>query len=121
MPSVDVKYAGDINKLFLLVGNPKLLVITRLPVPSLEIATNNVNSELHVTLVHWLFAADVRVIHLIPSELVIIRSPPKPQTATKMDNSALHVTLRHWLSAADALVVHVIPSGDVMTRLPLPD
>jgi hypothetical protein len=52
LPSVDVKYAGDISNVFLLAGIPKLLVMTRVPVPVEATTTNTLSSGLHVRPYH---------------------------------------------------------------------
>jgi hypothetical protein len=54
-------------------------VITRLPAPVIPTATNRPLA--YVTLSHRLSAADVRLVHVIPSGLVITRSPA-PDCAT---------------------------------------
>ena len=73
------------------------------------------------TLSHWLSAADVLVVHVIPSVLVITPLPvPVQATATNMPLSADQHTLVQPLFAADVLAVHVIPSALVITRFPVP-
>ena len=92
-------------------------VITRLPLPFVATATKRPLT--YVTEVHGLLAADVWIVHVIPSGLVITRlSEPLVATATK--RPLPKVTEVQLLSLADAWLVHVIPSGLVMTRLPLP-
>jgi hypothetical protein len=51
---------------------------------------------------HELSTADVLVVQVMPSGLVIILLPmPELAVATKIDNSGAHVTKSHELSAAD--------------------
>ena len=66
-----------------------------------------------------LSAADVRLVHVIPSGLVITRLPvPLPLTAT---NKPLpYVTEYQSLFAADVRDVQLTPSGLVITRFPVP-
>ena len=55
-----------------------------------------------------MFAAEVLVVHVIPSEDVMTRLPdPESATATNKLSSALHVTPRQLLSAAETRVLHV--------------
>ena len=70
--------------------------MTLLFVPDVATATNSLSSGLQTTLLHELSAADVLVVHVIPSGDVITRFPiPDHATATKIDNSELHATPRH--------------------------
>ena len=64
-------------------------------------------------------AAEVRLVQVIPSGLVITRFPvPEKATATK--SPLPYVTEFQLLSAADVRLVQVTPSGLVITRFPVP-
>ena len=69
---------------------------------------------------HELLAAEVRVVQLIPSVLVMTRLPvPVVATATKRPSP--FVTDCQSLLAAEVPLVQVMPLGLVMTRLPVPE
>ena len=80
------------------------------------------NSGLHAILRHAKSAADVRIVHVTPSGLVITRFPdPVDATAAKRFRDGAHATERHSLSAGVVRLVHVMPSLDVAARFPVPD
>ena len=87
-------------------------VITRLPVPSLLTATNKPLP--YVTEYHWLPAAELRLVQVIPSGLVITRLFV-PVILTATNRPLPYVTEYHWLPAAELRLVQVIPSGLVIT------
>ena len=87
LPSVTVIYAGEISIVLLLAGKAILLFTTASPT-----AAKIDNSELQVN-AHIPLAGVVCVVHVIPSEDVIIRLVPSLDVATNIDNSADHTTL----------------------------
>ena len=80
---------------------PSGLVITRLPLPLFETATNRPTSADQHTDSQLLSAALVRMVQVIPSGLVITRLPlPLSATATNRPTSADQHTDSQLLSAA---------------------
>jgi hypothetical protein len=67
---------------------PSGLVITRSLTPEKATATKIDNSGAQQTSRHALSAADVRVVQLIPSGLVITRFPVPPASATATNNDS---------------------------------
>ena len=95
-------------------------VITWLPEPFQETATNTPNSGDQHTERQSLAAAAVLPVQFAPFGLVITRFVPKAATATNKPNSEDQQTDIQSLSAAEVLLVQVTPSGLVITRLPVP-
>ena len=75
--------------------------MTQLPVPLYATAQNKPSSGAQQTLIHALSAALVRVVHVMPSGLVMTRLPvPLSATAQNKPSSGAQQTLYHVLSAA---------------------
>ena len=84
-------------------------------------ATNRYSSGAQHTLLQVLSAADVRIVHVIPSGLVMTLFPvPFSETATNKYNSGDQHTDRQELSAADVRVIQFTPSELVITLFPVP-
>ncbi len=85
-------------------------------VPMLATAANVDRSPDQHTELQLLSAADVLLVHVIPSDEVITRLPvPEDATAMKRLNSAAQITEFHEFDTVDVLVVHVVPLGEVIT------
>ena len=87
-------------------------VITRLPSPVVETATNR--SLPNTTEFHELSAGVVLAVHVMPSGLVITRSP-EPAAETATNRPLPNVTAFEPLLDAGVLAVQVMPSGLVIT------
>ena len=89
-------------------------VITPVVLPVTDTLTNR--PPAWVTENHNWLAAETRLVHVIPSGLVMTRLPvPEEATATKRPSP--YVTDCQLLLAAETRLVQAIPSGLVMTRL----
>ena len=96
---------------------PSGLVITRLPVPELETATNTPLP--YTTERQALLAADDLDVHVTPSGLVITRLLlPLMPMPTATNRPFPYVTARQSFTDAGVLDVQLMPSGLVITTLP---
>jgi hypothetical protein len=105
---------------------PLELVITVIPLswPKKSTAQNRLIDSAQITLLQVLLESepvtegDVRVVHVVPFELVIIAPKPPPvifPTAQNKDKLGAHVILFHCAEIAGVeLVTHVIPSDEVI-------
>src|SRR5258706_430624 len=91
--------------------------MTLFPVPEFDTATNKLLS--YVIAVQELSAAEVRLVQVIPSGLVITLFPV-PEEDTAANKPAPYVTLRQTVLVAEVRIVQVIPSGLVITLFPAP-
>ena len=112
LPFVAVKYACDINSVFLLAGRPNADIISISPI--------DINAEISglQPIVHQAPVGDDLVVQRIPSLDVIILFVPSNADAINIDNSGDQITLCQLLSCGVARVVQVIPSLLDITRCP---
>ena len=90
-------------------------VITRLPVPVMDTATNRLNSAAHTIASHWFAAAAERAVQVVPLGEVITLFVPSSDTAANSASEGDQAMPRHWLSAALVLAVHVSVVGGLLT------
>lgn len=76
--------------------------MTRFPVPEFATATNNDSSGAQITEIQLLLAAELRVVQVVPLELVMTRLPvPEDATVTNLETSGDQHIENHVLSAAE--------------------